>query len=133
MELCLTKFVEHYEDIFHEKDVAFLEKHGRLLLLTYLKPLINGQGFYHIESRLTGLWRMDIVVDFVKDQFILELKIWYGNSKQEEAYEQLSKYLDSKHASIGYLVTFDFRKDKNRQQKVKWVEFEERQIFDVIM
>ncbi|MFP3153109.1 hypothetical protein LQZ18_01500 [Lachnospiraceae bacterium ZAX-1] len=28
MELCLTKFAEHYEDIFHREDSAFLERHG---------------------------------------------------------------------------------------------------------
>ncbi|MFP3152990.1 AAA-like domain-containing protein [Lachnospiraceae bacterium ZAX-1] len=133
MALCLTKFAEHYENIFHREDLAFLERHGRLLFLTYLKPLINGQGFYHIESQLTGLRRMDIVVDFMKDQFILELKIWHREVKHEQAYEQLSAYLDSRHAAVGYLVTFDFRKDKNRQPKAAWMEFFGKRIFDVIV
>ncbi|MFP3153108.1 hypothetical protein LQZ18_01495 [Lachnospiraceae bacterium ZAX-1] len=76
---------------------------------------------------------MDIVVDFMKDQFILELKIWHGEVKHEQAYEQLSAYLDSRHSDIGYLVTFDFRKDKNRQPKAVWVEFDGKRIFDVIV
>ena len=75
MELCLCKFAEHYREIFNEVDVPFLERHGRLLFLSYLKPLINGKGFYHIESQFTDLRRMDIVVDFGSEQFILELKL----------------------------------------------------------
>ncbi|MFP3154318.1 AAA-like domain-containing protein [Lachnospiraceae bacterium ZAX-1] len=133
MQLCLTKFVQHYEEIYHERDIPFLEKHGRLLFLTYLKPLINGTGFYHIESQLTDLRRMDIVVDFADEQFILELKIWHGDSRHEQAYGQLAAYLDRKRANVGYLVTFDFRKDMNRQSKAEWVEFEEKKIFDVIV
>ena len=78
MELCLRKFAEHYEEIFNEGDTGFLERHGRLLFLSYLRPLINGQGFYHIESQFTDLRRMDIVVDFGREQFIIELKIWRG-------------------------------------------------------
>lgn len=51
MELCLRKFAEHYTELYNENDANFLEWHGRMLFLSYLKPLINGQGFYHIESQ----------------------------------------------------------------------------------
>jgi hypothetical protein len=81
MKYCLTKFAEYYEEIYTEKETAFLEKHGRLLFLTYLRPLINGEGFYHIESELTDLRRMDLVIDYNKEQFVIELKIWYGERK----------------------------------------------------
>ncbi|MDR0491895.1 MAG: AAA-like domain-containing protein, partial [Oscillospiraceae bacterium] len=74
MELCLRKFAEHYRELFSEADAPFLERHGRLLFLSYLKPLVNGQGFYHIESEFTDLRRMDIVVDYGSEQFIVELK-----------------------------------------------------------
>ncbi|MCL1874264.1 MAG: 9-O-acetyl-N-acetylneuraminate esterase, partial [Clostridiales bacterium] len=111
-----------------------LEKHGRLLFLSYLQPLINGQGFYHIESQLLDLRRMDIVVDFGHDQFIIELKLWHGDSLHEEAYEQLLGYMDSKNAIRGYLLTFDFRKEANKQPGVKWVDFDGgKHIFDVIL
>ena len=43
MELCLRKFAEHYAELFSERDARFIEREGRLLLLSYLKPLINGQ------------------------------------------------------------------------------------------
>ena len=134
MELCLLKFAEYYVEIFGGCDLKFIEKQGRLLFLLYLQPLINGQGFYHIESQFTDQRRMDIVVDFGRDQFIIELKLWYGNSRHQEAYEQLLGYMESKKASTGYLLTFDFRKETNKLRRAEWVDFDNgRRIFDVML
>ena len=133
MELCLRKFAEHYEDIFSDTDSKFLERHGRLLFLSYLKPLINGQGFYHIESQLIDLRRMDIVVDFGTQQFIIELKLWNGKVKQKEAYSQLCAYLESKRCGTGYLLTFDFRKEGNKVRKAEWITLGNKRIFDVML
>jgi hypothetical protein len=133
MELCLRKFADHYAELFNKNDIEFLERHGRLLFLSYLKPIINGQGFYHIESQSTDLRRMDIVVDFGNEQFIIELKLWKGEEYERKAYNQLLGYMESKKAQIGYLLTFDFREDKNRQTKAEWVEIEDRRIFEVIV
>jgi hypothetical protein len=132
MELCLRKFAEHYKEIYTERDAPFLERHGRLLFLSYIKPLINGRGFYHIESQFTDLRRMDIVVDFGQDQFIVELKLWKGEAGMDKAYEQLSGYMQTKNANRGYLLTFDFRKVKERQ-KAEWVKMGDSQIFSVIV
>jgi hypothetical protein len=49
--------------------------------LSYLKPLINGRGFYHVESETRNLRRMDIVVVYGKEQFIIELKLWNGEGE----------------------------------------------------
>jgi len=133
MELCLRKFADHYAELFSEADTEFFERHGRMLFLSYLRPLINGQGFYHIESQFTDLRRMDIVVDFGRDQFIIELKLWKGEKYHEEAYEQLLGYMDAKKATIGYLLTFDFRKERNKERKAEWVEIDDKKIFDVII
>jgi len=133
MELCLRKFADHYAEIFSGRDAEFIEREGRLLFLSFLKPLINGQGFYHIESQFTDLRRMDIVVDFGSDQFIIELKLWKGESAHEKAYEQLAGYLDSKGAGTGYLLTFDFRKNETKQPRSEWVDFGGKRIFDVVV
>jgi hypothetical protein len=90
MELCLTKFKKHYAEIYTVDDISFLEHDGKLIFLTYLKPLINGNGFYHFESETRDNGKMDLVIDFLKQQFILELKIWSGDAKHEDAYEQLA-------------------------------------------
>jgi hypothetical protein len=133
MELCLRKFAEYYAEIYTENDAPFLEKHGRLLFLSYLRPLINGVGFYHIESQFTNLKRMDIVVDFGRDQYIVELKRWKGEAGKEKAYEQLLGYMEMKNADKGYLLTFDFRKNANKEPKAEWVEVDGKRIFDVVV
>jgi hypothetical protein len=133
MELCLRKFAEHYAEIYNENDMEFLERHGRLLFLSYLKPMINGQGFYHIESQFTDFRRMDIVVDYGSEQFIVELKVWRGEQYAKKGYEQLLDYMESKKVKTGYMLTFDFRKDKNKERKAEWLEFGGKRIFDVII
>jgi hypothetical protein len=133
MELCLNEFAKHYADIYAAKTTKFLEREGKFLFLTYLKPLINGRGFYHFESQLGDERRMDIAVDFGRDQFILELKIWRGAQYEEEAYNQLLGYMKTKKADEGYLLIFDFRKKANKTPKSEWVEFDGKKIFEVII
>ncbi|MCL2321340.1 MAG: AAA-like domain-containing protein [Oscillospiraceae bacterium] len=133
MELVLSKFSDHYREIYNKVDVPFLERHGRLLFLTFLKPLINGKGFYHIESQFTDYRRMDIVVDFNKDQFIIELKIWDGDKSREKAYDQLLDYMNSKNADKGYLLIFDFRKKKNKEQVSEWIQIGNKKIFSILV
>jgi hypothetical protein len=133
MELCLRKFSDYFAEIYSENDLKFLERHGRLLFLSYLRPLINGDGFYHIESSFTDLRRMDIVVDYGQDQFIIELKIWRGAQYEEEAHKQLLDYLETKNADTGYLLTFNFRKEGSKDCKAGWKEFGSKKIFDIIV
>jgi hypothetical protein len=136
MELVLRKFAEHFSELYDpdkEEDRRFLERHGRMLFLSYLRPVINGHGFYHIESQLTDDRRMDIVVDVGREQFIIELKVWRGEAEHGKAYEQLAGYLESKQAQEGYLLTFDFRKGHNRERRAQWVEAAGKRIFDVIV
>ena len=133
MELCLRKFANHYAEVWSGRDAVFIEREGRLLFLSYLRPLINGQGFYHIESQFADFRRMDLVVDFGREQFILELKLWHGDVGHDKAYEQLIGYMQSKGAAEGYLLTFDFRKGVSKQPYAKWVEFDGARIFDVVV
>jgi hypothetical protein len=133
MECCLRKFAGLFREIYSENKRTFIEEHGRMLFLVYLKPLINGAGFYHIESQLTDQRRMDLVVDYGLDQFIIELKLWYGESAHEKAYEQLAGYLRSKNVTEGYLMTYDFRKDKKSDIRAEWIEWNGARIFDVTL
>ncbi|MCL2073512.1 MAG: AAA-like domain-containing protein [Marinilabiliaceae bacterium] len=134
MELCIRKFQKHYSEIYTDKDLKFLERDGKLIFLTYLKPLINGLGFYHFESETRDFGKMDLVVDFLKQQFIIELKRWYGDSKHQDAYEQLADYLKSKNMDCGYLITYDFRKKRDPMlHETQWINWKGKRIFDVIL
>ncbi|MDR3020613.1 MAG: hypothetical protein LBU66_06895 [Treponema sp.] len=134
MPLFLEKFANHYYEIYNNKDIRFLERECRLLFITYLKPYLNSNGFYHLESETRDGERTDIIIDYLTEQFIVELKLWYGEVAHEDAYEQLAGYLDSKNKDMGYLVTFDFRKEKNvGKPKFGWVEHGGKRIFDVMV
>jgi hypothetical protein len=119
MALCLRKFAEHYRQLFNKADTPFLERHGQLIFLSYLQPLIHGNGFYHIESQFTNLRRMDIVVDYGSQQFIIELKLWRGKAAHEAAYAKLAAYVRDRGAREGYLLSFDFRRET--QDCAAWV------------
>ena len=133
MAVCLTKFAKYYREIYSEIDNKLLERHGRLLFLSFLTPLLNGQGFFHIETQLTDLRRMDIVVDFERHQQIVELKMWKGEAARKNAYDQLLGYMETKNATEGFMLTFDFRKRKTKKYIAKWVEVGGRRIFDVVV
>jgi hypothetical protein len=134
MELCLAKFKRNYAELYTDKDLKFLERDGKLLFMLYLKPLINGLGFYHFEPETRDYGKIDVVIDFLKQQFILEMKIWRGDSRHEDAYDQLSKYLKSKNTACGYLLTFDFRRRRDDSfAENRWVTWNGTQLFDVVV
>jgi hypothetical protein len=140
MELCLRRFAKHFRQVFGKDDAAFLERQGRLVFLSFLSPLINGEGFYYIESETTDARRMDLVVSYGGEEFIIELKIWRGEAAHRAGYEQLANYLHSRGRKEGYLLTFDFRKESNREPGEEWVRAasggaggEELRIFDVML
>jgi len=133
MELCLRKFAEHYAEIYSGRDIKFLERECKFLFIMYITPLLNGKGFCHFESRLSDERRMDIVVDYGREQFIIELKIWRGEKAGDSAYKQLAGYLEAKKADAGYLLTFDFRKGAKKERRAEWVEADGKRIFDVIV
>ncbi len=112
MELVLEKFVQHFKDVYGDHDEKFLEAYGRKLFLLYLKPIINGTGNYYIEAQTRDAKRIDVIVDYRGEQFIIELKIWHGNEYNERGEEQLAEYLDYFHQKKGYLISFNFNKSK---------------------
>jgi len=132
--LFLEKFTNHYYEIYHNKDIDFLERECRLLFITYLRPYINGTGFYHLESETRDGERTDVIIDYLSEQFVVELKLWYGDIAHEEAFEQIAGYLESKNKDVGYLLTFDFRKTANiGKPQIGWVEHKGKRILDVMV
>lgn len=113
MNLVLEKFVEHFHDIYGGDDEHFLERNGRRFFLLYLKPIINGTGNYYLEAQTRDARRTDVIVDYLGEQFIVELKIWHGNEYNERGEEQLAGYLDYYHKEKGYMLSFNFNKNKN--------------------
>lgn len=97
MKQTLKKFVEYFADIYSDNDEKFMEANGRKLFLLYLKPIINGAGNYYLEAQIRDAKRTDVVVDYLGEQFVVELKIWHGNEYNERGERQLAEYLDYFH------------------------------------
>ena len=112
MELVLEKFVTHFHDLYGEQSKTFLEEDGRKYFLLYLRPIINGTGNYYIEARTRNMERTDVVVDYRGEQFVIELKVWRGNSYHTRGEQQLISYLEYYHLQKGYMLSFNFNKKK---------------------
>lgn len=132
MEHVVTRFRDLMREEYRESTEPFLEKEGRLLFLTFLKPIINGIGFYYVEPQTRDNRRMDLVVTYDKQEFIVELKIWHGDKYEELGRDQLSSYLATRGMDEGYLVTFDFSKNK-QDTEPQWIEWNGKRIFEVIV
>jgi len=130
MQLCLERFSMHWQELYSEKDEKFIERQCRMIFLTYLKPILNGQGFYFIETALTDDRRMDLVVIYGKERFVLELKTWKGLLYNEKGVEQLLGYMNKLNEEKGYLLTFDFRK-KPELLEPQWRSENRKSIFEV--
>ena len=100
----------HFHDIYGKQPASFVEAEGRNLFMLYLKPLLNGRGHFYVEAETRDSTRMDLVVNYQGEEFIIELKIWRGAEYNEKAERQLCGYLAHRHAKTGYLVTFNFNR-----------------------
>ena len=112
MRKILERFCVHFNEIYDSKDVKFIEKQGRKFFLFFLKPIINGTGNFYVEAETRDERRMDVVVDYNGERFVVEMKIWHGESYNERGEEQLAEYLDYYGLDKGYLLSFCFNKNK---------------------
>lgn len=131
MGRALEKFVEYFHDIYGENDEKFIEAYGRKFFLLYLRPIINGTGNYYIEAQTRDAKRTDIVVDYLGQQFVIELKIWHGNEYNERGERQLAEYLDYFHLKKGYMISFNFNKKK--EVGVKELQVEGKTIIEAVV
>lgn len=53
-----------------------------------------------------------MIVDYLGEQFVVEMKIWRGNEYHERGERQLAQYLDYFHQKKGYMLSFNFNKEK---------------------
>jgi len=106
MKYIIERFVIHYNDIYGPNGDRFKEDDGRRLFLLYLRPIINGSGNYYVEAEIRDETRTDIVVDYLGNQYVIELKIWRGNSYNERGEKQLADYLDYFHVYFQLFKNF---------------------------
>ena len=112
MRRILERFVVHFDEIYGDRDKKFVEEDGRRYFMLYLKPIINGIGNCYVEAQTRNQERTDLIIDYLGEQFVVELKIWRGNAYHERGEGQLKDYLDYYHVKKGYMLSFNFNKKK---------------------
>jgi len=116
MDKILLTFQKVIQEKYSKSEVfksdEFLEKDLRLLFLVFLNPIINGIGFSFKEVETGAEKKIDIVVVFEREKFVIELKLWYGESYHQKGITQLKNYLKLEHAQKGYMLIMDKTRHK---------------------
>lgn len=131
MDEVMIKFMRHFTDVYGESTDVFKEENGRRLFLLYLKPIINGKGNYYIEVQTRNQRRTDVVIDYLGQQYVVEMKIWRGEEYNRRGEEQLFDYLEYYHLDKGYLLSFNFNKKK--QIGAKKIRYKEKVILEIVV
>ena len=132
MRLLLERFCVHFNEIYRPgHDDEFVENNGRQIFLTYLRPVINGIGNYYCEAQTRDLTRTDVIIDYLGQQYVVELKIWRGEAYNERGELQLSEYLDYYHLQTGYMLSFCF--NRNKQPGLHEVVIGDKRLYEVVV
>lgn len=115
----LLKFQEFMKKEHSKKRQAFLEADGRLIFLAFISPIINAIGFAFKEVQGVEEKRFDVVITYKKKMYIIELKKWYGEEYHKRGLLQLGEYLEQYDMDEGFLLVFDFRKEKALAGRIK--------------
>ena len=115
----LTGFTDFYRTnsgVWEEK-FAYKEAGPHLLLLAFLQRIINGGGTIHREYGL-GRKRVDLLIHWRTQCFVIELKIYRQKSDIVEGLKQTAMYMDISGATEGHLVVFDRSSKKSWAKKI---------------
>ena len=94
------------------KSDEFLENDLRMLFLIFLKPIINGIGFSFKEVQTSEEKRLDVVVVFRDEKFVVELKVWRGEQYHLKGIRQLKEYMQRESVDKGYMLIMDNTRHK---------------------
>ncbi len=108
IELLLTKFKDAVEEKYSKSDLMkskeFLENDLRMKFFMFLKPVINGIGFVFKEVQISEEKRLDAIIIFNNEKFIIELKLWKGSQLHKQGIEQIKDYMKREKVDKGYMI-----------------------------
>lgn len=128
-EKILLRFQQFIKEQYSSIDLKFIEREGRLLFLAFIKPIINGVGFDFKEVQISEEKRLDIVITYLSNKYLVELKIWRGEEYHKKGLNQLSDYMNIQGLNTGFLVIYNFNKGKEYKQER--VNYDGKEIFVV--
>ena len=133
--LIMQRFIETQKYIRKIGDEAaekkFIEEEGREKFLTYISPIINGVGTFSIEEETRDRKRMDVVIHYNGKRYIIELKIWHGQSRNADGERQIVDYLDHFGLKVGYMLSFCF--NKNKEPGVNEVHIGDKTLYEGVV
>ena len=69
-----------------------------------------------------------MIIDYQGQQYIIELKIWHGDRYNEKGEQHIIEYLDRFDLSTGYMLSFNF--NKNKEMGVKPVQMGDKLLYE---
>jgi hypothetical protein len=113
----LRKFQAFMKEQYSQRNNSLIEREWRLIFLAFLKPILNGKGHDFKEVETSEEKRMDVVVTYLQEKHIIELKIWRGEESHGRGLNQLANYLDIYGVRQGWLLIFDPREKPTWQEE----------------
>ena len=106
-----------------------MDPHAVAMTYKLMRKQFNRLG--NIEARTRSQTRIDVVIDYLGEQFVVELKIWRGNAYNERGEEQLAAYLDDFHLKKGYMLSYNFNKMKT--QGIRHIRLGDKELVEAVV
>ena len=71
------------------------------------------------------------MIDYLGKQYVVEMKIWRGEEYNRRGEQQLADYLEAYHLDRGYLLSFNF--NKNKKASAREIQCGKKRIFEIIV
>ena len=95
---------------------------GQHLLFAYLEQFVQSVGGTMYLEVQTGRSRMDILILHRNKKYIVETKIWGGETRYQAGKAQLAAYVKLEEAEGGYYVVFDHRNTPKPRVETKTLD-----------
>ncbi|QTL99769.1 hypothetical protein GM661_18315 [Iocasia frigidifontis] len=99
--------------------MSFSAEEIETMLLEYEKETGIKMDTKLLASETRNKRRMNVVITFGRKKYIVELKLWNGKKYEEKGLKQLSEYLEIQGLETGYMLVFNF--NKNKEYKAEWL------------
>jgi hypothetical protein len=112
-----------FQEFFAEHSEAWLQRFDyqeagpHLILMAFLQRVINHGGRIQREFAV-GSGRVDVLIEWQRQRYALELKLWRGDRTIPQGIAQLSRYLQRLGEYEGYLIVFDRRAGRSWEAKL---------------
>jgi hypothetical protein len=71
---------------------------------------------------------MDVEIHYLGKRYIIELKIWHGERYNQRGEQQIIDYLNYFGLTTGYMLSFNF--NKNKETGVKRLQIGDKVLFE---